>query len=231
MRLCTTTGMEQYRASTAETKEPETLNWIDQYFRPGEIFFDVGANIGLYSLYAAITQPAGKVFAFEPAVRNAAQLAINIHENSLRNVTLCNYAIGAHSGLSTFYLNSLEAGMSMHSLDCRDLDAFGRTPIAAQSVFCATIDEVVCAVGAPSMIKIDVDGRELDIVIGAEKTLRSGIVQTILIEINELPDNSGQKPLEILSQLGYSITTTGRPYSMANAVWKNYILMQRPAAE
>jgi hypothetical protein len=60
------TPNEHYRADTYATKEPETIEWLRENLRDGDSFYDVGANIGLYSLYAAKLQPRCRVFAFEP---------------------------------------------------------------------------------------------------------------------------------------------------------------------
>ena len=70
-----------FRAETFSTKEPETLNWIDT-FKKNSIFWDIGANIGLYSCYAA-SRANCQVYAFEPSVFNLELLVKNININSL----------------------------------------------------------------------------------------------------------------------------------------------------
>jgi hypothetical protein len=73
--------LSDWRAQTFSTKEPETLEWIDSM--PEHcVLWDVGANIGIYSLYAAQSKGA-KVFAFEPSIFNLELLARNIHTNKL----------------------------------------------------------------------------------------------------------------------------------------------------
>ncbi len=57
---------EHYRADSYSAKEPETLDWLEQNLQDHDVFMDVGANIGLYSLYAAKLSPTCKVFSFEP---------------------------------------------------------------------------------------------------------------------------------------------------------------------
>ena len=70
-----------YRVKSFSTKEPETLEWIDS-FTNDSVFWDVGANIGLYSCYAA-TKKGCDVIAFEPSVFNLELLARNISNNQL----------------------------------------------------------------------------------------------------------------------------------------------------
>jgi hypothetical protein len=73
--------LSYYRVNTFNTKEPETLNWIDK-FEKKTTFWDVGANIGLYSCYAAKKREC-KVFAFEPSIFNIEWLGKNIFLNKL----------------------------------------------------------------------------------------------------------------------------------------------------
>ena len=74
-------ALNRYRADTFSTKEPETLEWIDS-IPNGSVVWDIGANIGLYSCYAA-KQRGCRVFAFEPSVFNLELLARNIFLNEL----------------------------------------------------------------------------------------------------------------------------------------------------
>ncbi len=67
-KIYTSNELEEYRADSFYTKEPETVAWIDS-FNDNEIFFDIGANIGIYSLYASITHSC-KTFCFEPYHKN-----------------------------------------------------------------------------------------------------------------------------------------------------------------
>ena len=75
---------ELWRANTFSTKEPDTLAWIDSFFRPGDVIYDVGANIGQYALYAAKRfSKELKILAFEPEALNYAKLNKNIVLNDM----------------------------------------------------------------------------------------------------------------------------------------------------
>ena len=80
--LSTPNALCQYRAKSFSTKEPETLSWLDA-IPEGSVFWDVGANVGLYSIYAAKKNRV-TVFAFEPSVFNLEFLARNIFLNDLQ---------------------------------------------------------------------------------------------------------------------------------------------------
>ena len=81
LTFCTPNYIPQWRSNTFSIKEPETLEWIDRFQR-GSVFWDVGANVGIYSCYAA-KRSNSKVFAFEPSVFNLELLARNIVLNCL----------------------------------------------------------------------------------------------------------------------------------------------------
>ena len=82
-KLYTPNKICAYRHRTFSTKEPEMLNWIDEYGGEGT-FYDIGANVGIYSIYYAKAK-TGKVISFEPSVFNLRQLAKNISVNGLEN--------------------------------------------------------------------------------------------------------------------------------------------------
>ncbi len=86
IRVGVSSELEQYRAETYSTKEPETLDWLDQNLKDDDTFFDLGANIGLYSLYAAKIRPQSTIYAFEPATPKYLRLCNNIVLNGVDNV-------------------------------------------------------------------------------------------------------------------------------------------------
>ena len=78
---------EMWRAGHYDDKEPDTLDWIDTHFKPGDTVFDIGANIGQYSLYAAKRLNHDiAILAFEPEALNFAKLNRNIVLNGLIDV-------------------------------------------------------------------------------------------------------------------------------------------------
>ena len=80
LKIYTPNTICSFRHTTFSSKEPEILEWIDEYGSDGN-FYDIGANIGIYSLYYAATK-SGIVYSFEPSVFNLRQLAKNININN-----------------------------------------------------------------------------------------------------------------------------------------------------
>lgn len=101
--------LSQYRLDTFSTKEPETLDWIDS-LAEGSVLWDIGANIGLYSIYAAKARNC-RVYAFEPSVFNLELLAKNIFLNGLQNrITIVPIALSDSLAVNTFRMSNTELG-------------------------------------------------------------------------------------------------------------------------
>jgi FkbM family methyltransferase len=174
------------RAETLLTKEPETIEWIDT-FSDGDVFWDIGANVGVYSLYAAL-KPNIRVLAYEPAACNYYVLNKNIEINRMdeRIESFC-IAFNDNSRLDYFYMGSTELGSSMHSFE-KAVDWKGNAMSATfkQAMIGFTIDQFVEQFhpAFPNHIKIDVDGNEDKIISGAQKTLSDRRLKSLLIELD-----------------------------------------------
>ena len=193
------------RANTLFQKEPETIEWVDS-FEPGSVFYDIGANMGVYTIYAGVRGNAATVFAFEPESANYALLNKNVAANGLENrVTCLNIALSDTVGLDYLHLSGLEVGSSCHSFGGKSQETAGEKMAPfKQGAISYSIDEFIETFNPPfpNYIKVDVDGLEDKIVSGAKKTLKDPRVKSILMEIDE--SASGKSPLadQIIS-LGY----------------------------
>jgi FkbM family methyltransferase len=178
-------SLAYWRANTLLTKEPDTIEWIDS-FTAGDYLWDIGANIGVYSLYAA-SVPGVRVWAFEPASMNYALLSKNIHLNGLseRVQAFC-LAFNHETTIDSFNLSSTETGTSLHSFGVSE-DFLGAEfqPAFKQGVIGYSIDDFVMTFNPafPTHIKIDVDGIEEKIVVGAQQTLADPRLRSVLVEM------------------------------------------------
>ncbi len=175
----------RYRASSFDNKEPETIRWISS-FGPEDKLLDIGANIGIYSLFAA--SRGIEVTAIEPDALNYALLNLHIRLNDYGN-KIIPYLIAAHdsSKFSKFNISSYEWGGALNSFD-NTLDAWGKSyqPVHSQGVYGISLDEFLPKIEfGPTHIKIDVDGNENIILKGALQTLQSNHMRSLLIELNE----------------------------------------------
>jgi FkbM family methyltransferase len=196
-----------WRFETLLEKEPETIEWIDS-FRPNETLWDIGANVGIYSIYAAML--GIKVIAFEPHFANYFQLCVNIMLNVLQDkVTPLCVAFAAQKAVRTISLASLDFGSSMSSFGC-DLDFRGKpfVPAFRQGMIGYDIDSFVADfnIPAPTHFKIDVDGIELDIIKGGKKTFAQNGVKSVSIELVDTDQAQVDGVTEILAGASLDFT-------------------------
>jgi len=163
--------------------EPETRRWIDEYIRDGEHLWDIGANVGLYSLYAAL-RAGVTVTSFEPVAATFAQLTENIALTELteRVVPLC-IALSSRSGVAPLYLASVEPAAAMHSLGTPQNVEGPFDPVRKQQVPAFRGDDLLrqLRLSAPQHLKIDVDGHELSVLEGLGNLLDQ--IRTVCIEV------------------------------------------------
>ena len=186
MIFYTPTIFTRWRVESIYSKEPWTLEWIAT-FEADEVLIDVGANVGMYSIWAAATRKA-RVFAFEPESQNYALLNRNIVLNKLYGRVKA-YCVGLsdQGGLTDLHIADTRPGGSCHTVgEALDYKLEPLETLFAQGCVASRLDELVSAkaVPIPNHIKIDVDGLEPKVVAGAMETLRNPEVKSLLIETN-----------------------------------------------
>lgn len=175
------------RAIRLLTKEPDTINWIENYFSPGDVFYDVGANIGVYSLYAA-KKINVDVIAFEPESLSYAALNTNIFYNKLAaKIKALNLALYNVDTISSLNISNFQTGKSSHNFHEKlDHSHSYFRPAFEQTVIGARLDTLVdqYELPFPNHIKIDVDGNEHKVIEGIGKMLLDPRLRTIAIEVH-----------------------------------------------
>jgi FkbM family methyltransferase len=179
-----------WRVQTWLSKEPETIDWIDSFKSTDDaVFWDIGANIGLYSLYAAKKHPRLKVFSFEPSTSNLPVLSKNIALNNLYDrVSICPFALTSEAyGFKKMVESSFEEGGALNSFGVSY--GFDGKEILSATTYTTSgfsIDYLVSSniVPPPTYVKIDVDGIEHLIIEGGINTFRGSTLRGICIELN-----------------------------------------------
>jgi FkbM family methyltransferase len=195
--------IEVMRAQTLLTKEPGTIAWLDAEVRAGEILWDVGANIGPYSLYA-ISKGAA-VVAFEPHVANARSLFRNLRANQMsKAAVVVTSPLSDKDGLVPFYYAAAAPGSSGSQLAepvAEDGGLF--TPAAQELKYAITGDAVAVATGEPpTLVKIDVDGRELHVLVGMVGLFHYRPPRSLQVEIHAA---TNETIVAFLERLGYRL--------------------------
>jgi len=202
-------GRLRWRAETFYTEEPETVKWLDS-IKDSDYLWDVGANVGLYSIYAA-KQAGCRVLSFEPEAQNFATLIENIMMNGLQAlVEPSPLPINREFSLGRLYVHDLTKGGAYNQFDS-DPGA-GHIPKSSELVpfsqvqIGVSIDELVERFGfeIPTHIKIDVDGIEPDIIAGAEKTLTHPTCRHLLIEV-EIENPIHKEMLRAIEKAGFQL--------------------------
>ena len=190
------------RIDTFSTKEPETLEWIDK-IPQGSVLWDVGANIGLYSCYAAKARGC-RVFSFEPSVFNLELLARNIFLNELTDrVTIIPIPLSNTLAFNALNMQTTEWGGAMSTFG----QDYGYNGQALNKIFefptigISVVDAIeLLKIPMPDYIKMDVDGIEHLVLKGGAPVLR--IIKGILIEIDEEFDQQSVGSTQCLSEAG-----------------------------
>ena len=181
----------KWRVDSFYSKEPETLEWIDEFNNKDKIiFWDIGANIGLYSIYAASKFQNIDITAFEPSTSNLRILSRNISINNLSDrIKINQFPL---SNKENQFLNMLEPefieGWSMNSFG-ENIDFEGKsfTPKNKYKVYGTSINYLLESkiLEIPDYIKIDVDGIEHLILKGGLNFLKEKKLKSISVELNE----------------------------------------------
>jgi len=201
----------KWRIQTLFSKEPETIEWIDNFKDEDNItFWDIGANIGLYSLYAAQKHKQIKVVSFEPSTSNLRVLSRNISINNLHDkITINQFPLNDKENIHVS-MNEPEfiEGWAMNAYG-EPIDYEGKIFKAKQryKLFGTTIDFLLDnkILEIPNYIKIDVDGIEHKIIKGAEKYLKHKNIKSISIELNENYTSQFNEVTKILSKNDFVI--------------------------
>jgi FkbM family methyltransferase len=227
LRFAAPNLVARHRAVTLFEKEPETIAWIDG-FGGRDVLFDVGANVGTYSIYAGAR--GHRVIAVEPESGNYALLNRNIALNGLdRLVTAYCAGLSENNGLFELNLSTTQSGNSQHQLGAAtDFVGHAFEPAFRQGAVGFTLDALVATCGVmPNHLKIDVDGLEASVLRGGAATIASVELRSILIELNDArPDHraaaawlGGQGFREAVR--GQSeMTAQGRYADCFNCVWR-----------
>jgi FkbM family methyltransferase len=183
-------------------KEPETVAWLEATFRPGDVLYDVGANVGAYSFVAdAVAQGRGFGYAFEPSFSTFAALASNVLLNGCGDrIVALQLALGAKTALTSLDYSTLRAGAASHRVGAPEGHAAG----LRQTIAAFRLDDLIRTFGLrpPTHLKIDVDGGELDVLRGGSEVLMSGAIRAALVEVDDA-NAAGTAVVSLLAEHGY----------------------------
>jgi FkbM family methyltransferase len=194
----------KWRAATFSSKEPETLEWIDSWDEHAT-FWDIGANIGLYSLYAARAKQS-TVYAFEPSVYNLTTLVANIAHNSLQSkVHVCTFPLSNKTSFNLMQNTATSMGSALSTFgESYGWDGQQLCAASSYSMLGLKGDDIIACfsdVLPPDYVKIDVDGIEHLILSGMTNVL--SFAKEVLIEVNDNFHEQRNQVHSLLCQQGF----------------------------
>ncbi|HEY3349492.1 MAG TPA: FkbM family methyltransferase [Thermoanaerobaculia bacterium] len=195
--------------------EPSETAAFLAHLREGMCVFDVGANIGYYTLLAArAVGSSGRVWAFEPEPHNFALLTRNAAENGFANVRLINAAVSDRAGVLRLHLD--DANFGAHSLEAGSVRTSSGRSVDVEAVFLDRFADEALTFEAGVLVKVDVQGAEALVVAGAQRLLGLPNV-TLFLEIwpeaLERAQADAGRLLAVLEGLGFRFEDIETPES------------------
>jgi FkbM family methyltransferase len=204
------------------TDEPETLAWIEEFLSEGTLW-DIGANIGLYALYAAL-DPKTRVVAIEPGAATFGALMRNVELNGLgdRIQAFC-LALDEAPHVASLHMAHTEAGHSMHAFGAPVTVMGPVQAVFSQATLGLSVDVLagIAGVWPPDHIKLDVDSIEAKILRGARQTLSR--VRSVIVEVMG-PGEGADGPMAVLEDCGFAELPRYRAMGGRNRVFVNRAL-------
>jgi len=204
---------------------------LKNYLKRGDIFFDIGANVGFFTILGArIVGPSGHVYAFEPVPEIAACNRRNARLNNFHNVTVFAKAVSFSTGKGQLLLTQHPGGSKLSTAG---------TPLASEltgtlAVDVISIDNLVAQqdLAPPMVVKIDVEGAELDVLAGMRRTINR-FKPVIIYEIDHLHEEGFlHKCNEVdtfLNAFGYEIITLEDAYPNTRSYVRHAVAIPRLA--
>lgn len=189
LRIVANTYWERLLRMEPAAREPETVAWIDEHVNAGDVFYDLGANIGGYTLIAASRGAA--VYAFEPEAMNYGRLVQNMELNpDLADAIFpLPFALWDKHEILNLHMVNAVPGASQHAIaNGTEMEGYPYR----QTVFTVQLDDLqTWDIPLPTHMRVGVGGYEWRVINGAQNTLSSSVLKTLMIEIDHAqPDKS-----------------------------------------
>lgn len=202
------------RVSSWLDVEPDTIEWLNN-FAHESLVIDVGANIGLYSIYSALVG-ASKVIAVEPDPGNLYVLNSNIWLNRPNLNNICVYAAAAYSkdGLINYYsnhplvlghaLNQVERAISYENVHTEFTNhEINMYALSLDTLIQSLSKDEIAHFQGKALLKLDVDSLELEILKGAKELLAGNLIKSVLVELDH-HDHDHLESIKLLQAAGFS---------------------------
>jgi FkbM family methyltransferase len=205
------TTERSYEYILGNYEDPETMRQLISWCKADAVFYDLGANIGYHALVANQFIKGGEIYAFEPIAENIALFEKHINLNKAKlnynNINILPFAVADKTGELTFSDNKAEHDGNSY-IPSSPVYQNAETKF---TVMAYAIDDLVeDGYLPPAIIKIDVEGAELDVLKGAEETLKQYKPNIILATHDVHLPGVKSDCLKFLNELGYYVMAQSR---------------------
>ena len=183
-----------------------------QHLKTGDVFYDIGANVGFFSIIAAkLVGQGGKVYAFEPGSENAKSIRHNGELNNFNQIEVIEKAVSNTSGTGEFLLAKYSGGHALATADAPP-DLAGKVTVDLVS-----IDDLIASgqIEPPNFVKIDVEGAELDVLKGMTQTIKT-YQPSVIYEVDDgdraAYERKYQELANFFESFNYQVTQTENSY-------------------
>jgi FkbM family methyltransferase len=201
------------------TFKPEVQTYLSSSVKAGNVFYDIGANVGFFSLLAArLTGPQGKVISFEPLPENLLSLRENVEHNHFSNVNILPFALGAVNQQQVFQVSERPTWGKLKGVGPDTPDKY----LSDIKVSVRRLDDLFSegVIPPPDFVKIDVEGAEVEVIEGAIDTL-SRFGPTLIIELH----GTGNRLTQVFARIDYCAVPLNEKFQdVAQAHWNATIL-------
>ncbi|HEX2052615.1 MAG TPA: FkbM family methyltransferase [Actinomycetota bacterium] len=196
--------VRKQRDMIAGTYESEVQRLLSEHVRPGQVAFDVGAHLGFFTLLLArLVGDGGRVVSVEPDPFLGPKLQANLEKNDASNVTVVRAAAGTVAAERRFVSGG--GGGIGHLGDEGDLQVDG-----------TTLDDLARRFGTPDLVKIDVEGGEVEVLRGAPELLSTGR-PVVVVEVHDSAMEAEAR--QLLDEMSYDVSAiTDDPSSRRHLV-------------
>ena len=200
-------------AHDTEAVEANELAFYRRYLRPGMTAFDVGSNVGdVATVFSDCVGATGRVHCFEPGETAFAKLSRLVATLPHKNVTLNHKAVGEVTGKVTFHIYP-ESHSSWNTRGNRPLKEYGIQLSAEpreEQVDCVTLEDYCAVEKIPKidLLKVDVEGAELQVFMGCRRMLLEKRVGSCVFEFGQTTFDMGNQPAQLqkfFEEVGYDL--------------------------